>query len=322
MSIDAILYVLVNKYLWQMGAVLLILILVFILLGTYLYKKSKKWLCALSLIPVLFFVSILYYFMTSFVYLAISEKNPEENANLIKFVQKIAIPRDSAVLFDINSALNAWSALEFGRIVTNEQEHQKLIDTAIYYFSQGCFAYDYADLESCYDLSRVYSLLGKYDEAIYLNEYTTNLIKNEKKYSSRYVLRRNDTDLIRLYILNKDYNGAIKALNIYHFDDDIKTIYKAEIYRRTGKPEQALKILNAYITNTNPKHYDYKTFAFRALAHMDLGQIKQAKQDYEKAKEYNRYYKRLKTFEEFIEEAKIENMYNEKRKRKGIVLEN
>ena len=322
MSIDAILYVLVNKYLWQMGAVLLILILVFILLGTYLYKKNKKWLYALSVIPVLFFVSILYYFMTSFVYLAISEKNPEENANLIKFVQKIAIPRDSAAIFDMDNAFKAWSALEFGRIVTNEQEHQKLIDTAIYYFSQGCFAYDYADLESCYDLSRVYSLLGKYDEAIYLNEYTTNLIKNEKKYSSRYVLRRNDTDLIRLYILNKDYNGAIKALNIYHFDDDIKTIYKAEIYRRTGKPEQALEILNAYITNTNPKHYDYKTFAFRALAHMDLGQRKQAKQDYEKAKEYNRYYKRLKTFEEFIEEAKIENMYNEKRKRKGIVLEN
>lgn len=320
MSIDAILYVLVNKYLWQMGALLLILSFVFILLGIYLYKKNKKWLCAFSVIPVLFFVSILYYFMTSFVYLALEKKNPEENANLIKFVQKIAIPRDSAAIFDMDNAFNAWAALEFGGIVTNKQEHQKLIDRAIYYFSKACFTYSFSYPDACGELSEIYAILGRYDEAIYVHEYIKNLINNDKRYS-RYGFSR-IIDLVELYILNNDYDGALKALNIYDFNDDIKTVYKAEIYRRTGKPKEALKIFNEYIS-TNPKEpYLLRAIEYRTLTRLDLGQIEQAKQDYEKAKKEHKTYNRCKTFEDFIERAHIEDKYNIWRKERGIVLEN
>ena len=239
-----------------------------------------------------------------------------EKECLAKFVKAIAISQEHAAGLEAINAFYYDSTLEYTGII-NKTEQKEFLDKIIHYNSSACFTYDkHVDVNACDRLVYTYAMLTRYDEAIYTYEsLNRRLSELRQNYKPNY-------DLIELYILNKDYAGALKALELYDFRiKDTKIIYKAETYRRMGKPQEALKILNDYI-NSNPKNYFFRAIGFRALAHMDLGQIKQAKQDYEKAKEYSRHFNSCKTFEEFIEEAKIEHSYDEMRKRKGIVLEN
>ena len=311
MDIDGILTI-IELILFVAGILSLLLIPVLVIAGIFLYRKNKKWLCAIPAILILFLAFSFYYSLPMYFIFRYSV----EKECLAKFVKAIAITQRYSANVDSMVEFYYDFNLENGGIVSREEQKETL-DKIIYYDSNACFGYDkYVEVFACQRLTNIYAMLARYDEAIYTYESSKQRLLNldRDNYKPSY-------NLIELYILNKDYDGALNALNIYDFDDDIKTVYKAETYRRMGKPQEALKILNNYIAS-KPKNYYFRAIAFRALAHMDLGQIKQAKQDYEKAKENNRYYKRFKTFEEFIEEAKIEHSYDEMRKRKGIVLEN
>ncbi len=315
MDIDGILTI-IELILFVAGILSLLLIPVLVIAGIFLYKKNKKWLCAIPAILILFLAFSFYYSLPLYFIYYNSIEKFRENENLSKFVTSIAISQEHAAGLEAINAFYYDSTLEYTGII-NKTEQKEFLDKIIHYNSSACFTYDkHVDVNACDRLVYTYAMLTRYDEAIYTYEsLNRRLSELRHNYKPNY-------DLIELYILNKDYAGALKALELYDFRiKDTKIIYKAETYRRMGKPQEALKILNDYI-NSNPKNYFFRAIGFRALAHMDLGQIKQAKQDYEKAKEYSRHFNSCKTFEEFIEEAKIEHSYDEMRKRKGIVLEN
>lgn len=306
----------IELILFGAGILSLLLIPVLVIAGIFLYRKNKKWLCAMPAILILFLAFSFYYSLPIYFICYNYIVKFRENEKLSNFITSIAISQEHAAALEAMNAFYYDFVLKNAGIITRE-EQKKFLDKIIYYNSSACFSYDkYIDASACDRLVNTYAMLGRYNEAIYTYESSNRRLSELRhNYKPNY-------DLIELYILNKDYKGALKALELYNFTiKDTKTIYKAETYRRMGKPKEALKILNDYITS-KPKNYFFRAIGFRALAYMDLGKIKQAKQDYETAKEYSSYYNSCKTFEEFIQKAKIEYSYDELRKRKGIILEN
>lgn len=289
-------------FLSRLGLFSIILIPLFVAAGIFLYKITKQKLMVLPsvVISILLLVNI-YYFLPMYIYSYVANHNIDECKGLLEFAYKIAIPKDwKYQLLGYNSFI-ADMRLNFGAYM-NEDEAKKLIDTVLYYGNKSCTE---ESGEECVNLYRMYAMLGKYDEAIYIYEH-----------SPAFRVGKDPEFLVSLYILNNDYNSAINALP-YIKNKDTRQRYRAEIYRRQGKLNIALEMLTDIIENGKPNCH---TYAFRAFVYDDLNRIALAKKDLRMAKNDCGVYN-YKNYESFIKKAKIERSFDSARQLYGIKLE-
>lgn len=295
-------------FFYFIGMAALVIVPVLILISVYLYRKNKKCLGFLSLIMAVPFILSFYIALPAYIASYVMSDNAGEHSRLINFAEKIAIfPADLKSEIVAIPAFKAQLLLRSQRFHSdiNDKERNDLINKIVYYYNRACFSKN-SDKSSCAELSKVYGLLGKYDEAIYVYEKLYFGIDNDF-YA--------DKKLIDYYLLNKDYEGALKALETQKFSEDIKILYKAEVYRLMGKYDSALEILNRYI-----KTHKYTTNAlkYRAYVYHDMGNIKQSKSDYMDIVKTQGAKGIYKNYEYFIKNSDIEWLYNRIRENEGF----
>ena len=290
------------------GISALVIVPVLILISVYLYKKNKKGWSITCLVMTLPFILAFYIALPVYIasYVIQNDKDEDANIHLINFAEKIAVfPADLKSEIVAIPGFKAQLLLRSQRFhsAINDKERNDLINKAVYYYNRACFSKN-ADTSWCAELSHVYGLLGKYDEAIYVYE---KLYLNKDIYARK--------ELIDFYILNKDYEGALKALETQKFNEDIQIFYKAEVYRHMGKYDSALEILNRYI-----KTHKYKTSAlkYRAYVYHDTGKIKQSKSDYMAIVKEQGAKGIYKSYEYFIKNSDIEWLYERIRENEGF----
>ena len=160
-------------FFYFIGIAALVIVPVLVLIAVYLCRKNKKgWgvLCLILSIPfILAFYIALPAHIASYV---MSDKADKDNIHLINFAEKIAIfPADLKSQIVAIPAFKAQLLLRSQRFHSdiNDKERNDLINKIVYYYNRACFSKN-SDKSSCAELSKVYGLLGKYDEAIYVYE--------------------------------------------------------------------------------------------------------------------------------------------------------
>ena len=182
MDIDGILTI-IELILFVAGILSLLLIPVLVIAGIFLYRKKKKWLCAIPAILILFLAFSFYYSIPMYFIF----KYSDEKEYLAKFVKAIAITQRYSANVDSIVEFYYDFTLENGGIVTKE-EQKEFLDKIIYYDSNACFGYDkYVEVFACQRLVNILAMLERYDEAIYTYESSnTRLLNLGHKYKPNY----------------------------------------------------------------------------------------------------------------------------------------
>lgn len=295
-------------FFYFVGMVAPLIVAVLIVIAVYLYRKNKKRKGVICLIMTIPFFIIFYIALPFHIVSYVKNSNSDDNMHLIKFAAKTAIfPSDLKSEITSIPALDAQLILRSQRFYSgiNDKERNYLINKMVYYYNKACFAKNHS-VNACVELSYVYGLLGKYDEAIYVYE---------KLYFERSEDIFANKELINYYILNKDYEGALNALKTLRFNEDSRILYSAEVYRHMGKYNVALNILNKYL-----KTHQYKADAlkYRAYVYYDMGKIKQSKSDYLTLVKIKGTGGLYKNYEYFIKNSDIEWVYDRIRENDGL----
>ena len=285
----------IDLILFLLGLVSVVLVPIIIAAGYFLYKVTKKkWILVPSIIITLFLACNFYYVLPGYLYVYVAGGNLAEKRGILDFAYKIS-SRESHKADIIGwNAFIAKMNLDNGAY-SSEKEIPKLLDDIFYYGNKSCTQ---RTSFGCVALYETYMALGKYEEAIYV-------------YGHSPLLSRGAGEVyVTMYMLNKDYEGAMNALQYIKKQSAAKR-YKAEIYRRSGKPLEALKILNELIKDGDKNCH---TFAYRAYVYNDLGKINLSKADWKSAAKLCGMYERYENYNDFLELSKPEHWYDEKKK--------